>query len=378
MIQSLKATNGGKLNMFTLLSAANWPIVGQLAIVLGKVMNFIYNILDNMLSTDEGLVGLSIVIYTIFVYTLLLPMTIKQQKTSRITAIMNPELQAIQKKYANKKDQASQLKMREEMQRVYDKYGTSMTGGCVQILIQMPLLFALYPVIYQMENYVPEIKNATADVQKFLSIPDLSMSPSQMIKMKDTFDVAPIFIVITCIALPVISALTQYFSLKLSQKITDTNNKKNGVQANSNDMAAQTMKSMNVTMPLFSLWMVFSLSAGIGVYWIVSAVVRCIQQIAINKYLDKISIDDIIEKNREKADKKRAKREVRAEKMNEMAQMNAKNIEASTNRMKSKSTISDRERAAKLEKAESNRKNAKSGSLASKANMVQKYNDNKK
>ncbi len=364
--------------MFTLLSAANWPIVGQLAIVLGKVMNFIYNILDNMLSTDEGLVGLSIVIYTIFVYTLLLPMTIKQQKTSRITAIMNPELQAIQKKYANKKDQASQLKMREEMQRVYDKYGTSMTGGCVQILIQMPLLFALYPVIYQMENYVPAIKNATADVQKFLSIPDLSMSPSQMIKMKDTFDVAPIFITITCIALPVLSALTQYLSLRLSQKITDSANKKNGVQTNNaNDVAAQTMKSMNITMPLFSLWMVFSLSAGIGVYWIVSAVVRCIQQLIINKYLDTISIEDIIEKNKEKAEKKRAKREVRAEKMNEMAQMNAKNIESSNNKS-SKSTLSNKEKVEKLQRAEASRNNAKAGSLASKANMVKKYNDDKK
>ena len=127
--------------MFTLLSAANWPIVGQLAWVLGKVMNFIYNILDNMLATDNGLVGLSIIIYTIFVYTLLLPMTIKQQKTSRITAIMNPELQAIQAKYKHKKDQASQLKMQEEMQRVYDKYGTSMTGGCVQLLIQIESSF---------------------------------------------------------------------------------------------------------------------------------------------------------------------------------------------------------------------------------------------
>lgn len=365
--------------MFTLLTAANWPIVGELAKLLGKVMNLIYNVLDNTLATDNGLVGLSIVIYTIIVYTLLLPMTIKQQKTSRITAIMNPELQAVQKKYANKKDQASQMQMREEMQRVYDKYGTSMTGGCVQILIQMPLLFALYPVIYDMENYVPAIKNATTDVQRFLTIPDLSMAPSQIMKMKESFDIAPTVIFITCLALPVISALTQYISLRLSQKITESANKRNGVQSPAGgDVASQTMKSMNITMPLFSLWMVYSLSAGIGVYWIVSAVVRCIQQIAINKYLEKISIEDIIEKNKEKAAKKRAKREVRAEKMNEMAQMNAKKIESSTNNMKSSSSISDRERAEKLSKAEAGRKNAKAGSLASKANMVNKYNDSKK
>ena len=96
--------------MGTLLSAANWPIVGQIAILLGKVMNVIYNTLDNVLPTDHGLVGWSIIIYTILVYTLMLPLTVNQQKTSRMTALMNPEIKAIQKKYQNKKDQASMMK----------------------------------------------------------------------------------------------------------------------------------------------------------------------------------------------------------------------------------------------------------------------------
>ena len=78
--------------MGTLLSAANWPIVGQIAILLGKVMNVIYNTLDNVLPTDHGLVGWSIIIYTILVYTLMLPLTVNQQKTSRMTALMNPEI----------------------------------------------------------------------------------------------------------------------------------------------------------------------------------------------------------------------------------------------------------------------------------------------
>ena len=132
----------------TVASAANWPIVGQICWLLGKVMNFIYTILDNMLSTDTGLVGLSIILYTIFVYTLMLPMTINQQKSSRMMAVINPEVQKIQKKYRNKRDQASMMKQQEEIQQVYDKYGTSMMGGCLPMLIQMPLLFALYPVSY--------------------------------------------------------------------------------------------------------------------------------------------------------------------------------------------------------------------------------------
>ena len=132
---------------FSLLTAANWPIVGQICWLLGKVMNFIYTILDSILPSDSGLVGLSIIIYTILVYTCMMPLTIKQQRTAKMSSVMNPELQAIQKKYKNKRDQASMLKQQEEMQQVYDKYGTSMTGGCLPLLIQMPFLFALYPVI---------------------------------------------------------------------------------------------------------------------------------------------------------------------------------------------------------------------------------------
>ena len=59
----------------SLLSAANWPIVGQICWVLGKVMNFIYTMLDGALPSDTGLVGISIILYTILVYTLMLPMT---------------------------------------------------------------------------------------------------------------------------------------------------------------------------------------------------------------------------------------------------------------------------------------------------------------
>lgn len=85
----------------SLLTAANWPIVGQLCWILGKVMNFIYNFLNKCLPSDSGLVGLSIILYTIFVYTLLLPLTIKQQRTSKMSSVMNPEIQTIQKKYKN-------------------------------------------------------------------------------------------------------------------------------------------------------------------------------------------------------------------------------------------------------------------------------------
>ena len=87
----------------SLLSAANWPIVGQICWVLGKVMNFIYTMLDGALPSDTGLVGISIILYTILVYTLMLPMTINQQRSSKMQAVVQPEVMAIQKKYKNKK-----------------------------------------------------------------------------------------------------------------------------------------------------------------------------------------------------------------------------------------------------------------------------------
>lgn len=352
--------------MGTLLSAANWPIVGQIAILLGKVMNVIYNTLDNVLPTDHGLVGWSIIIYTILVYTLMLPLTVNQQKTSRMTALMNPEIKAIQKKYQNKKDQASMMKQQEEIQQVYDKYGTSMMGGCLPLLIQMPFLFALYPVIYNIQQYVPAIKGAPAAVNRFITIPDLTVSPAAMLKNSGAYGMPAIVIMITAIVLPLLSAGTQYVSMKLSQAISGQQ------QMDKDNPMAGTMKTMNMTMPLFSVFMVFTLPTGIGIYWIISALVRCVQQVFINKHLQKMSVEDLVEKNKEKAEKKRAKRSEKAEKINAMAQMNTKNISE-----KSSLGVSDAEKEKKLEKARKNAANAKEGSLAAKANMVRKFNEDK-
>ena len=82
------------------------------------------------------------------------PLQIKQQKFSKLSSVMQPELQKIQKKYKDKKDQASMQKMQEETQLVYQKYGVSPTGSCVQLLIQFPVLMALWQVIYKIPGYV--------------------------------------------------------------------------------------------------------------------------------------------------------------------------------------------------------------------------------
>ena len=144
------------------------PILGQVSTLLGWLMDGIYRVLD-MIGIQN--VGLSIIIFTLIIYMILTPIQIKQQKLSKMTAIMNPELQAIQKKYKNKKDQASMMKMQEETTLVYQKYGVSPMGTCLPLLIQMPILLALYQVIYRIPAYVGSVRDIFTDaVTKITSV----------------------------------------------------------------------------------------------------------------------------------------------------------------------------------------------------------------
>lgn len=139
-----------------LLTAYDGAILGPIAKLLGWVMNGIYYLMA-LIGIEN--VGLSIIIFTIVIYALLFPLTYKQQKFSKLSQKMQPELNAINKKYQGKKDQASMLAMQEETQAVYEKYGVSMMGSCVQMLIQMPLLFALYRVFMNVPAYVTGVKD---------------------------------------------------------------------------------------------------------------------------------------------------------------------------------------------------------------------------
>ena len=132
-------------------------LIGFIAKILGIIMNGIFYVID-LIGIPN--IGLAIILFTIVVNLLMLPLTVKQQKFSKLQTRMSPELQAIQAKYKNKKDQASMTMMQQETQAVYAKYGVSPTGSCVQLLIQMPILFALYRVIYSIPAYVQQVKDA--------------------------------------------------------------------------------------------------------------------------------------------------------------------------------------------------------------------------
>lgn len=143
-----------------LLTAYPGSILGPIAKLLGMLMDLIYSGISNITGGRVESVVLSIVIITIIIYMCLLPLTIKQQKFSKLSQKMQPEMQAIQAKYKNKKDQASMMAMQEETQLLYQKYGISPMGSCVQMLIQMPILFALYRVFYNIPAYLSGVKGS--------------------------------------------------------------------------------------------------------------------------------------------------------------------------------------------------------------------------
>lgn len=432
---------------FILLTQSTGPI-GWVAKILGYIMNGIFFIIDKI-----GLpnIGLAIILFTIVINLLMLPLTIKQQKFSKLSAKMNPEVQAIQAKYKGKKDQESMMAQNQEIQALYAKYGVSPSGSCVWMLIQMPILFALYRVIYAIPAYVTKIKetfevlanhiiaqdqaaylmnsgvdsiattvttygksmtngsnlvNGVIDVLNKLSSKDLATVASQYNLSSLTYDgqlilsnettrglidtynnflglnigdspltlirnawaVGAIGIVIGAILIPLLSAATQWINVKLMPQQPTTNG---------NDQAstmAQSMKTMNMVMPLMSAWFCFTLPAGMGLYWIAGSVVRGIQQVVINRHIDKMDFDDIIKKNSVKSAKKLEKMKAAQEKMNAYANMSTRNIQSKAN---SGNVGSADQKSQTVDSSGESPKpvNAKSGSMMAKANMVRQYNE---
>ena len=433
-------------------------IIGPVAQVLGYLMNGIFWVLDKIGIPNSGL---SIIFFTIIIYLCLLPMTIKQQKFSKLTQKMQPEINKIQAKYKNKTDQESQLRMNEETQAVYKKYGVSPMGSCLQLLIQMPILFALYRVIYNIPAYVTQVKNAffplvtdlmaetgaseylqatdaganfatrfasddfinnvgstvsntfidtlnrfstadwTALAEEFPNLAEeitntvtqlniynnflgLNIANSPWYVFKQAWAAGSILGLIAAIIIPALAAITQILNVALMP------------QTNSNDQTSQSMKTMNYMMPIMSAWFCFTLPSGMGLYWISGAIIRSIQQVVINRYIDKIDMDAYLAKQKEKADKKAEKAAAKGkqstrEQMMEYASMNTKNdqqaITANAERKRRKTlaeradyvneetadSTSDLDAAAAAASAGTTK--YKEGSLTARAHMVSEYNN---
>ena len=416
-----------------LATKSGTPIIGQIAVVMGWIMNAIYKVLD-MVGIQN--LGLCIIIFSILIYLCMTPLQIKQQKFSKLSAIMQPEIQKIQKKYQGKKDQDSMMKMQEETQSVYQKYGVSATGSCVQLAIQLPILYALYQVIQNIPAYVGSVYNVfngvctkilavdgfTDIINNFIadnkmtrvrqvtdnadSIVDFlyALSPSQWKSLQDisqfsgfsdqisktaseiqkmqTFGVLNIadqplsyiktgslILIIAALAIPLLSWATQMLNLKLMPQAATQNGN------DDNNAMASSMKTMNTVMPLMSAFFCFTFPVGLGIYWIASAVVRSIQQLLINRHLNKMNIDDLVNENMRKMEAKRAKEGLPPQKITNQAHQSAKNINKVEKGM---SGTDEANRAKKVEEAYKNASHAKAGSITAKANLVRDFEERNK
>ncbi|MEG0805983.1 MAG: membrane protein insertase YidC [Lachnospiraceae bacterium] len=418
-----------------ILTQYSGKIIGPIAVVIGYIIDFIYNGLYQLFGLEN--IGLTILFLTIIVYLLLTPLTYKQQKFSKMSMKMNPELQELQYKYKGRTDQEARIKMQEETQAVYEKYGVSATGSCLQLFIQMPIFFALYRVIANVPAYVSSVKdsytglvdqimatsgyqdtiasvieklklsgvslNFAADASnstisnsiidvlykfpthswgdfdgwsslinsfpnltdliettrnaafQFNSFIGLDIANSPLSTMKSTFSTGHYGLLILALMVPILSGLTQFLNLKLAST-------GNAAVTADNPMSS-SMNMMNLMMPLVSVVMVLTLPIGLGIYWIVGAIVRSIQQVVINRHLDKVDFDKIVEKNMKKAAKKREKRGgYTGSQIASAATVNAR-------------SITPEEREKQLQQARTAQATAKTGSLASKANLVREFNE---
>lgn len=395
------------------------PILGDIidfiALLMGYIMQALFFI------TGGFNIGLCIILFTIIVRLIMMPMTIKQQRFSKLSAMMQPELAAIQNKYKGKNDTASMQKMQLETKAVYEKYGTSPTGGCLQMFIQLPIFYGIFAVVRDIPYYVPRVKalfepvisaitgvtnynqvlidsgltTATYDTEdallRFLNafsseqwetlknaftsygngISDTIAQQSEKILHVNNFfginlATAPGFKLSLALLIPLLAGLTQWLSVKLMQSKNPVNND------DENNTAAQLMKMMNTMMPVISAVFCVSMPSGLGLYWIMGSVVQCIQQIFINKYMDKVDVEKLIAKNMDKVNKKRAKKGLPPKKVDTSA---VTNYEEAVQR-KEDEVARRGERAKEIkESTEYYNQNAKPGSLAAKANMVKMYNE---
>ncbi len=409
------------------------PIIGQIATVMGWIMNGIYVVLDRLFHVQN--LGLCIIIFSFLIYFFMTPLQVKQQKFSKLSTIMQPELNKIQKKYEGKKDQVSMQKMQEETSAVYQKYGVSPTGSCVQLLIQMPVLLSLWQVIYNIPAYVNGVKEVFTDtVEKIVSVSgytdllqnfivdngvsrvrlildgevatknsviDLlyALSPSQWDKLagmsqfsgfsdviesaaakishmqnffglniadqpltyiKAAFEGGAILLAIAAVLIPVLSWATQMLNIKLMPS----------PQQEGGDTMSSSMKMMNNVMPIMSAVFCFTFPVGLGIYWIASSVARSIQQVLINRHLDKMDINDLVNENMKKIEKKREKEGLPPQKITNQAHQSVRNI--------NKADSASDENAKKVEESYKNASAAKPGSLTAKANMVRDFDERNK
>lgn len=344
---------------------AQGGFLGPFAWVFGKLFNFIYNLLAN----DAGIanLGLCIIIFTVIVKIIIFPLTFRQQKSSKINMFLQPEIAKIQKKYKDKKDQDSMLKQQREIQEIYDKYGTSMTNGCLPMLIQIPIIYALYRVIQNVPAYVSSIKNLYTPIAEGIMnaegdnigqfftdfVDENKISAASYVLKRLTnlissgveIGVNNVIDVLSKLGVSHLQMLSDTLNLNLDQNIDQIEKVYSFVlginiseapgyriswallvpfasaffqflsvkissssQQQTDPASASMMKSMQIMAPIMSALVCITMPVYIGIYWAMSALITALTQILVNMYYDHVDMDVLLEKQIQKAEEKRKKR----------------------------------------------------------------------
>ena len=264
-------------------------------IPLGYLFKGIYFLVNNY--------GFTIILFTLAIKLLLLPLNIKQQKSMKKMQGLQPRLTKIQEKYAHDKEKQGQ-----ETMKLYQEAGVNPMGGCLPMLIQLPILFALYNIIRKPMSYIMMLGQeqilkineiVTGKAGDFSTLNQIELATklegsidklSGLVDKTSLIDfnffvfdlsVTPTFQYITehieYILIPLLAGGTTYLVSVLSSKMT-------GNAANSE--AASSMKTMNAIFPFMTAWFAITLPAGLGLYWTISNLFQIGQMWFLNKVLD--------------------------------------------------------------------------------------------
>jgi YidC/Oxa1 family membrane protein insertase len=346
-------------------------ILNPIASLLGLIMNGIYEFF-HLFGVQN--IALSIFVFTFIVKTLMFPLTVKQQKFSRLQSRITPEIQKIQEKYKGKKDEASLRKQQAETQAVYQKYGASPTSGCLPLLITFPIMFALYRVINNIPDFVKLVREPYAVVANAImshgegvgvlseiaaNFEKLSLTTvDEIIKALAVFNTSQWNLLlqeglgsVANTAIENIMRVNNFFGLSItntpswrslsilvplvSMGLQFVQGKQLNVKTDKKSDAPNPMASMNVVMPIMSGFFCLMLPIGVGLYWIANSLFSIIQQFFVNKRLDRMNIDELVEKSQEKAKSKIMKKSsTSGTSIQELAKKQTKSIESVSDKAK--------------------------------------------
>lgn len=343
-------------------------ILKPFAWIFGLIFNWLYELLS-LIGIEN--IAVTLVVFTVIVKMLMLPLTVKQQRFSKLSAKMQPELTKITEKYKGRKDEQSQRLQAQEQQAVYEKYGTSPTSGCLPLLITLPIMFALYKIIYAIPAYVSDINALYTTIANAILSQDgyfdflqsqataLTVATSKwdeigsgIINQTHTIDILTKFgtenwaslletfpaldnaeingtiekieSIFSLFGLNILNSPSYYAKIngffniallvpvlavvtQLGTSVLSKIQNKSMSKKNDDNPMAQSMNTMLYVMPFMSGVFCYGFSLVIGIYWIINTVVSLLQQVFINIYLDHSDMDAYIEKNSAKLAKKREK-----------------------------------------------------------------------